>query len=190
MNTVKVLRSAIALATLLLLSGPATAGMALCEGCHGADGRGGDSATPIIAGIPDLILEDALFAYIDGARKCASNPMKCTMIANLSEDEIVEFSAHFAAMPYASAGEDFDAALAEAGKAIHDKDCAMCHGADGPDDSAAAVLHGQRKDYLKYTLEQYMTGEREQPAAKEKKLSVLSSDDIEALLNYYASYQQ
>ena len=189
MNTVRVFRSAIALTALLLLSGPAMADIALCAGCHGEDGRGGDSVTPIIAGIPDVLQEDALFAYIDGARKCGSKPMKCMMIANLTEDEIIEFAAHFSALPYASAEEDFDAALVDAGKAIHDKDCAMCHGADGPDDSADAILHGQRKDYLRYSLEQYASGGREQPAAKEKKLSALTSEDTEALLNYYASYR-
>jgi len=38
-------------------------------------------------------------------------------------------------------------------------------------------------------LQQYAAGERSQLPAMEKKTSVLSSDDIEALLNYYASYQ-
>ncbi len=188
-NTVRISSQAIAISALLLLSGPTLASIALCTGCHGEDGRGGDSQTPIIAGIPDVILEDALFAYIDGARQCEFKPMKCMMIANLSEDEIIESAAHFSAMPYVSAGEDFDAALVDAGEAVHKKSCAMCHGADGPDDSAAAILHGQRKEYLRYALQLYADGGREQPAAKEKKISALSSEDIEAVLNYYASYR-
>jgi len=188
-NTVRFSLRAIVISTLLLLCGPTVADTALCTGCHGEDGRGGDSKTPIIAGIPDIILEDALFAYVDGARKCESMPMKCTMISSMTEDDIVESAAHFSAMPYESAGEDFDAALVDAGKAVHDKSCAMCHGADGPDDSAVAILHGQRKDYLRYTLELYANGGREQPAAKEKQLSALTSEDIDALLSYYASYR-
>jgi sulfide dehydrogenase cytochrome subunit len=188
-NTIRISSQAIAISALLLLSGPTVAGMALCTGCHGEDGRGGDSQTPIIAGLPDILQEDALFAYIDGSRKCESKPMKCMMVANLAEDQVMDAAAHFGAMPYVSAGEDFDAALVDAGKAIHDKDCAMCHGADGPDASAAAILHGQRKDYLRYSLELYATGGREQSAAKEKKISPLTSEDIEALLNYYASYR-
>ena len=181
----------IASGTLLLLSGQVLAqgGVVLCEGCHGADGRGGLDNMPIIAGLPDVVQEDALFSYQDGDRTCESNPMKCKMVANLSEDQIIESAAHFAAMPYAAAGEEFDAALAEAGKAVHDNSCAMCHGADGPDDNAmGGPLHGQRKEYLRYALEQYAAGNRMQPPAKEKKLSALSADDKEALLNYYASY--
>jgi sulfide dehydrogenase cytochrome subunit len=188
-NTVRFSLRAIVISTLLLLCGPTVADITLCTGCHGEDGRGGDSQTPIIAGIPDFLQEDALFAYIDGARKCGSNPMKCMMVANLTEDEIIEFAGHFSALPYASAEEDFDAALVDAGKAIHDENCAICHGADGPDDSADAILHGQRKDYLRYTLQMYADGGREQPAAKEKKISALTAEDIDALLNYYASYR-
>jgi len=191
MNMARNFLGAIAFSTLLILCGPvwAQGDVTLCEGCHGADGRGGDAKTPIIAGLPDVVQEDALFAYLDGDRTCEFNPMKCTMVANLSEDQIIDGAAHFSAMPYAAAGEEFDTALAEAGKAIHDESCAKCHGADGPDDNAmGGPLHGQRKEYLRYALEQYAAGNRIQLPAKEKKLSALTADDKEALLNYYASY--
>lgn len=191
MRTARVNLGAMVFTALFLMIGPAPAqgDVAICEGCHGADGRGGDPKTPIIAGLPDYIQEDALFSYAEGDRKCGANAMKCMMAANLTEDQIIDGAAHFSALPYASAGEDFDAALAEAGKAVHDQNCAMCHGADGPDDAAEAPLHGQRKEYLRYALKQYAAGARPQPPAKEKKLSALTDDDIEALLNYYASYR-
>jgi sulfide dehydrogenase cytochrome subunit len=190
MSTVRFSFSASIVSALILMCGPIWAqDVAMCAGCHGADGRGGDAKTPIIAGMPDVVQEDALFGYADGDRKCGSNPMKCTMVANLSEDQIIDGAAHFSALPYAAAGEEFDATLAEAGKAIHAKDCAMCHGADGPDEnSMGGPLHGQRMAYLKYALEQYAAGNRSQLPAKEKKLSALSDDDKEALLNYYASF--
>jgi len=191
MRTARIPLGAIVFSALFLMVGPnqAQGDATACTGCHGEDGRKGDAATPIIAGLPDFIQEDALFAYAEGDRKCGSNPMKCMMVAKLTEDQIIDGAAHFAAMPYASAGEEFDAALAEAGKAVHDQQCAMCHGADGPDDAAESPLHGQRKEYLRYALKQYAAGERPQPPAKEKKLSALTDDDVEALLNYYASYR-
>ncbi len=191
MSTARTISSAIGVTTLVMMCAPvwAQGDIAACVGCHGKDGRGGDATTPIVAGLPDFILEDALFAYAEGDRECGNNAMKCMMVAKLSEDQLIDGAAHFAAMPYASAGEDFDAALAEAGKAVHDKQCAMCHGADGPDDAAESPLHGQRKEYLRYALKQYATGARPQPPAKEKRISALTDDDIEALLNYYASYR-
>lgn len=161
----------------------------LCINCHGEDGTGVDGSTPIIAGIPAVIQEDALYEYAAGDRACGDKPMMCKMASRLSEEQIVAFSAHFAAMPFAAAGEEFDPALAEQGAAIHKKNCAICHGDDGPGDAEASTLHGQRKEYLRYAIDQYASGARPQLPAMERKVGELSADDIEALLNYYASYR-
>lgn len=182
---------------LFVLIVPAWAGaqdmLKMCTACHGEDGLGTDSDIPIIAGMPALVQEDALFAYVDGARSCASKPMMCKTVSRLTEDQIVEFAAHFAELPYKAAGEEFDAVLAAAGQKIHKSGCAICHGADGPDESEgdmdAPFLHGQRKDYVRYAMQQYVTGDREQLPAMKKKISPLSADDVEALVNYYASYR-
>jgi len=180
-------------AVLLFLCGPVWADVSgmlkICSNCHGEDGRGVESDIPIIAGIPAVVQEDALYAYLDGDRQCGYKPMMCKAASRMTEEQIVELAAHFAAMPYAAAGEEFDATLAEAGKAIHLANCAICHGKDDPGDAEASILHGQRKDYLRYALQQYSAGERTQLPAMEKKTKLLSSDDIEALLNYYASFQ-
>lgn len=161
----------------------------ICVNCHGEDGRGTESDTPIIAGIPAVVQEDAIYAYIDGDRHCGLKPMMCKAVGRLDEEQVVELAEHFAAMPYAPANEEFDAALASRGKTLHDDACAICHGAEDPGDAEASILHGQRKDYLRYALQQYAAGERKQLPAMAKKTSVLSGDDIEALLNYYASYR-
>jgi sulfide dehydrogenase cytochrome subunit len=191
LKTLKKSMKVIITTALLVLWGSASADISgqleMCTGCHGEDGRGDASDIPIIGGLPGIVQEDALFAYMEGDRTCASTPMMCKAAASLTEDQVIELAEHFAAMPYATAGEEFDAALAGAGEAIHEKSCAMCH---NPDDPESPTLHGQRKDYLRYALEQYAAGGRVQMPAMEKKTSPLSGDDIEALLNYYASYQQ
>jgi len=183
----------IAVVTLLTASGVGLADVSgmlkLCTGCHGEDGRGMTADMPIIAGLSAIVQEDALYGYADGNRNCGTTPMMCKSAERLTEDQIVELAAHYAAMPYVAAGEEFDAALAEAGKAIHDRDCAICHHAAGSGDEDEVVLHGQRKDYLRYALQQYAAGERMQLPAMAKKISALASEDIEALVNYYASYR-
>ncbi|NIO42951.1 MAG: hypothetical protein GTO41_24020 [Burkholderiales bacterium] len=168
----------------------------ICINCHGEDGLGKDSDdrdTPIIAGEKAAALEDALYAYLDGARTCVSAPMMCKSVARLTEEQISEYAAHFSALPYKPAGEDFDAALAAAGESIHKANCAKCHGADHPSeadaDIGASMLHGQRKNYLRQAMQQYASGEREQLPAMEEKLSALSAADVDALLEYYASYR-
>jgi sulfide dehydrogenase cytochrome subunit len=193
MLTVRNYVELIAIAALLPLSSPGLADIAgtikYCTTCHGEDGRGTDADTPIIAGIPAVVQEDAIYAYVDGDRDCGATPMMCKMASKLNEDQVAEVAAYFAAMPFSAAGEDFDAELAKAGESLHKENCAICHGADDPEDAEASILHGQRKGYLRHVLQQYAAGERVQLPAMEKKTSVLSSDDIEALLNYYASYR-
>jgi len=187
----------IRVSALLMLIVPAWAGaqdmLKMCVDCHGEDGLGTGSDMPIIAGEAPAIQEDAIFAYADGGRQCVSTPMMCKIASRLTEEQIIEYAAHFAALPYKAACEEFDAALAGAGKKIHASSCAKCHGADDPseaDDSiGASKLHGQRKDYLRYALQRYAAGERNQLPAMEKVTVPLSADDIEALVHYYASYR-
>lgn len=164
--------------------------LTMCINCHGEDGLGTESDVPIIAGIPAIVQEDALYAYLDGDRNCGSKPMMCKLMARLSEEQMTTLSEHFAAMPFEPASEEFDVALADAGKALHQQGCAICHGSDDSGDGEASILHGQRKDYLRFALTQYAAGERKQLPAMEKRIGQLSGDDIEALVNYYASYRK
>ena len=179
---------------LIALSGPALGDAAqhlpMCTGCHGADGvSGGPPDAPIIAGIPAVLQEDYLFAYRDGGRECWPPGVMCQISASLSDDDIVELAAHFAEMPYKPAGEDFDAALAAEGEKIHKKDCGMCHGMDDPGDAQSSILHGQKMAYLRNVMQQYAAGEREQLAPMQAKISALTPEQTEAILNYYASYR-
>jgi len=179
---------------LLALSGPALGDAAQylpsCNGCHGADGVSGPMPdAPIIAGIPAVVQEDALFAYRDGGRECWPPGLMCQLSGPLSDDDIVELGAHFAEMPFKPAGEDFDAALAAEGEKIHKESCAICHGMDDPGDAESSILHGQKITYLRNVMVQYAAGEREQLPAMQTAVSALTPEQTEAILNYYASYR-
>lgn len=193
MSNLKFFLKTMTVVALLCISGTGSADVSgmlkMCVTCHGEDGRGTEASTPIIAGIPAVNQEDAIYAYVDGGRNCGTQPMMCKLASRLTDDQIVELAAHYSAMPFGAADEEFDAALAETGKTIHKENCAICHGLDDPGDSEASILHGQRKGYLRNVMQQYAAGERDQLPAMEKKISSLSSDDVEALLNYYASYR-
>ena len=169
--------------------------LAVCAACHGEDGSGaGYPYVPIIAGTPASHLEEALFAYQDGARNCVGVPVMCEAVAPLSEDEVLELAAHYAAMPRISSEETFDRELAAIGKLLHDDLCAQCHVLPTDDDVADALgipLNGQRAAYLRLALGAYMTGDRETlvPIMADK-LRKLDQGKIEALVNYYASWDQ
>ena len=169
--------------------------LAVCAACHGEDGSGaGYPYVPIIAGTPASHLEEALFAYQDGARNCVGVPVMCEAVAPLSEDEVLELAAHYAAMPRISSEEAFDRELAAVGKLLHDDLCAQCHVLptdDDVDDALGIPLNGQRAAYLRLALGAYLTGDRETlvPIMAEK-LRELDQGKIEALVNYYASWDQ
>lgn len=184
----------ISMAGLIVLSGPVLGDVSQhlpsCAGCHGADGVTSPMPdVPIIAGIDAVVQEDALFAYRDGGRECWPPGVMCQISAALSDDDIVELAAHYAALPFKPAGEDFDATLAAEGKQIHEANCGICHGMDGQDNPEASILRGQKIAYLRAVLKEYAASNRDQPPPMQAAISALTPEQTEALLNYYASYR-
>lgn len=166
----------------------------VCVACHGEDGSGvGYAYVPIIAGTPAAHLEEALFAYLDGARRCVGAPVMCEAVAALRETDVEELAAHYSKMSRISSGEDFDPRLAKVGKLIHQEHCSQCHVSPDDEDVESALgipLHGQRAAYLRLALGAYFSGDRDTlvPIMAEK-LEQLDAEKIEALINYYASYR-
>ena len=172
-----------------------------CNDCHGPGGVSQSSDVPSLAGFPEFVHSDALWVYQDEARPCAMGAFRqgdtsrpdtnmCDAAAELSDDEIEAIAAHYAALPFVPARQEFDAALAERGKVIHDSECARCHsdGGSNPEDEAS-ILAGQWMGYLESTFAEYAAGEREQPAKMKEKLDPLSAAEVKALIHYYASQQ-
>ena len=171
-----------------------------CEGCHGDGGVSQWTDVPTIAGLPEFTHGDALYVFRDEARPCSESNYKqgdtsksatmCTVAAQLSDDQIDEIAAYYAVMDFVPAKQEFDAALAAAGKAVHDDKCEKCHsdGGTNPDDEAG-ILGGQWMGYMEATFAEYLAGEREQPKSMEEKLNELSEDDVKARLHFYASLQ-
>jgi sulfide dehydrogenase cytochrome subunit len=156
---------------------------------------------PSIAGIPEFVVVDALYIYQDEARPCGDSEYRqgdtsraatnmCAVAAELSEDDIDALGAAYGAMDWTKANQEFDAALASAGEAVHASKCDRCHSDAGtnPDDEAS-MLGGQQMGYMRTTFAQYLDGSREQPKKMQEALEALSADDIEALVHYYGSIQ-
>ena len=172
-----------------------------CNGCHGDDGVSQWTDVPTIAGMPEFVHADALFIYRDQARPCAKSEYRqgdtsrpattmCDVVADLDDGTLEDLAAYYFELPFVPAKQDFDPALAEAGKAVHDKLCEKCHSDAGtnPDDEAG-ILGGQWMGYMKKSFAEYAAGEREQPGQMEEKMNELSDADVEALLHFYASQQ-
>ncbi len=193
-NPARQLAALTALALLVcLLPSHAAADHARCIACHGTDGMGyGNFSIPIIAGIPAVHIEEALYAYKDGARQCSNAPLMCQTASGISDEEIAEVAEYFGTQPRISSEQEYDVTEAGKGEQLHDRYCKGCHvPPDDPDvaDALGIPLHGQRRWYLRYALDSYMDGNRENLLpAMENKMSMLQDGDIEALTNYYASF--
>ena len=172
-----------------------------CNGCHGDGGVSQWTDVPTIAGLPEFTHGDALYFFRDEERPCSEAEYKqgdtsqapttmCAVAGELSDDQIDEIAAYYAELPFVPAKQDFDAALASAGKAKHDELCEKCHsdGGSNPDDEAS-ILAGQWMGYLEKTFAEYAADERDQPAAMKKQVDELSDSDVRALIHYYASQQ-
>ncbi|WP_405232573.1 c-type cytochrome [Lentisalinibacter salinarum] len=165
-----------------------------CAECHGADGMGtGDPMIPVLAGIPAGHIEEAVFAYIDGARRCVREPKMCETVAELDEDTVFDIANYYGAKERQALNQPYDEKLAEEGAALHRQHCAACHMRPDSEEAEYAIgipLHGQRKEYLRYAIEAYLAGDREAllPAMAHE-LGELEAGDIGAVVNYYASYR-
>jgi len=172
-----------------------------CNGCHGDDGVSQWSDVPTIAGVPEYVHADALYFFRDNERPCSESEYKqgdtgrpattmCAVLADLSDEMLDELGAYYFELPFVAAQQEFDAGLAAAGQAVHDKLCDKCHseGGSNPDDEAG-ILAGQWMGYLESTFAEYASGAREQDKKMKETMDPLSDADVTALLHYYASQQ-
>jgi len=164
-----------------------------CADCHGVDGLARENLdAPVIAGMPAAHIEEAIYAYRDGARQCRYEPLMCETVLHTSDERIADLAEHYSSQRRGHSNEPYDSDLAAKGEKIHAQYCSQCHvRPDDPEvaDALGIPLHGQRGVYLRYALQSYKDGRRKNLLdAMGEKLKQVSSDDIEALVNYYASY--
>lgn len=175
-----------------VIAAPAT--VDICAECHGADGMALDRAmVPVIAGIPAGHIEEAIYAYVDGARRCVREPRMCETVTALSESEVTEIAKYFAGLVRGSPNEEFDKSLAAEGEVLHKQHCSNCHLPPDHEDVEHAVgipLHGQRSEYLRFAIEAYFAGDRVALVqTMAEKIQNLQAGDLGALVSYYSSYR-
>ncbi len=191
----------LALAATSANAGDVEAIMADCNGCHGPGGVSASSDVPTLAGFPEFVHADALYAYQEEARPCAESKYRhgdtskpattmCAIAAAMSEADIDAIAVAYADLDYVKAKQDFDAGLATAGKALHDEHCDKCHSEAGTNaEDEAGMLGGQMMGYMDTAMAEFLDGSRDQPKKMKEKVDLLSADDVTALVHYYGSVQ-
>lgn len=166
-----------------------------CEKCHGKDGNSNTPDVPIIAGYSfegflntmDVFREDDRIAkeyHKPGDPETVMNDIA----KSLSDAQVNALANYFSKRKFKPAQQGVDKVLAQRGEVIHKRWCGKCHedgGAHPVDD--AAILAGQWTPYLKRQFDNFLSGKRLIPRTMLRRIKKLSKEDIEALLNYYAS---
>jgi sulfide dehydrogenase cytochrome subunit len=166
-----------------------------CEKCHGKDGNSTTPDVPIIAGFShegflntiDVFREDdriALEFHKPGEPETVMNEIA----KGLSDEEVQNLADYFSKRDFKPAQQSVNTELAQRGEVIHKKSCERCHtdnGAHPVED--AAILAGQWTPYLRRQFDNFLSGKRMVPRSMLRRIKKLSKDDIEALLNFYAS---
>jgi len=172
-----------------------------CNDCHGDNGVSQWAEVPTIAGIDAFGHADQLFMFRDEERPCSESEYRqgdtsraattmCAIAGELSDDDIEALGDAYSALPFVAAAQEFDAALAEAGAAVHSQNCDKCHSDGGSNvEDEASILAGQQMAYLENTFADYLSDARGQDKKMKEKLDALSADDVTALVHYYASQQ-
>jgi cytochrome c553 len=156
-----------------------------CAACHGADGNATVPGIPSLAGQPPWFTHWALIKFRDGRRK---DPLMSPFAKNLSDEDMADLSAHYAAQLPRTRAQVVDTAKAAAGKGLVDVHrCTSCHRQDLSGQHQVPRLAGQDIAYLIRLLRGY----RAQTAADLEGLMTLAAQpltdaDIEDLAHYIA----
>jgi len=112
-----------------------------------------------------------------------------------TEEELEKMAAYFHDLPFVPAGQEFDPALAEEGRRLHDKYCKKCHAEGGTvlEDEEYYVTAGQWIPYLQNAMADFRQDRRPIERKMEKKLTRMldreGEESLDALYNFYASQQ-
>ena len=111
--------------------------------------------------------------------------------AALDDDAIAALAEYYEQQEFEPASQGFDESLVSRGEQLHHQaNCEQCHSGGGRiSNGMAAILAGQWTPYLETAFQQIRSGRRMGPKVMNGAITLLSDDDIQALLNYYASRQ-
>jgi sulfide dehydrogenase cytochrome subunit len=158
-----------------------------CAGCHGTDGASAGPATPSIAGNSETYMVDTMMAFKSGERP---STVMGRIAKGYSDGEIKLMASVFAKQPIAITSQKLDADKVAAGEKLFGKNCEKCHDKyGGLADDDSGILASQWLPYLQHSMEDFRAGSREMAKKMKKKVDKLSDDELDALLQFFASQQ-
>ena len=166
----------------------------ICAACHGPKGISINPSWPNLAGQHATYLIKQLQNFKE--KKGRDDPTMAPMVASLSEQDIADLAAFYAALPppegspakqVSTRGEQ----LYRSGDMDqHITACIACHGPKGTGNAQAGfpLLSGQQSDYTVLQLKAFKAGKRSNDLNSIMRdiCGRMSTDDMEAVANYIA----
>jgi len=158
-----------------------------CAHCHGAGGNATIVGTPSLAGQPAWFTHWTLFKFRDGRRK---DPVMSPFAATLSDADMADLSAYYAAQAPRPRAQVVDAVKAAAGGQLAvGYNCTSCHKPDLSGQNQVPRVAGQDLEYLLKILRAYKAqtaGDLE--GLMTQAAQPLSDADIERLAHFMAAF--
>ncbi|MDB5044085.1 MAG: hypothetical protein JWQ08_135 [Deinococcus sp.] len=168
-----------------------------CAGCHGAGGVSGEETVPSLAGQVASYTRQQLSAY---RAKVRGDSTMQNVAARLTDQDIADIAAHFAALAPGPAWKGADAAVRAQGAALYAKGdparnliaCSVCHGAGGggSDSLILPSITNLAPAYAEGTLAEYretVPYAHPSPQAMHAAAQGLTDEELTALAAYLSS---
>lgn len=157
----------------------------VCFACHGPAGNSINPVMPSLTGQPAQFIATELFQFREGNRQ---NPLMTPLALNLSNADMNDLAAYFAAQPPAPSAHRTDPAnLVTAPKLAQQFNCVQCHGPALLGQQHIPRLAGQQYEYLKTQLHGFKAQTR---ADIDGNMTLaaqpLTDQDIDVLVDYIA----
>lgn len=170
----------------------------VCAACHGAQAPSPFPGVPTIHGLPLAVLDNALYDFRAGIRPCRKPDCGrssecpeldfCAIAAQLSDQDISVLSQWYASQQYVPVAQQWDPVMAAQGRALHAAHCESCHAGGGMSPTEqSSILRGQPKAYLRQAMEDFRQEHRVAVAEMDVVAHELSPQQVDALLEFYAS---
>ena len=166
----------------------------ICAACHGPKGISINPSWPSLAGQHATYLIKQLQNFKE--KKGREDPTMAPMVASLSEQDITDLAAFYAALPLPEGSPAKQ--VSTRGEQLYrrgDMDqhitaCIACHGPKGTGNAQAGfpLLSGQQSDYTVLQLKAFKAGKRSNDLNSIMRdiCGRMSTDDMEAVANYIA----
>jgi len=160
-----------------------------CAGCHGTNGASAGGPMPVIAGLSKRYISQALNDYKSGKRP---STIMGRIARGYSDLEIEAIAGYLASQDWKDQKESKPKTkVVKQGEKIHNEQCETCHlgGGRSGKDPDMPRLAGQYPDYLFNQLREFhdIGGTLPQPREMRLRIEKLSSEELKALSQFYAS---